>query len=82
MSKNLEKLKEIKKDYIRGYLKYCNIPGCGMVEEDAINIGFFMDQTLKVLEDQEERLKKVEAKLGIYTEKEIKNIKVGLTDPN
>ena len=35
-----------------------------------------------VLEDQEKRLKKVEAELGIYTEEEIKNIKVGLTDPN
>lgn len=58
MSKNLEKLKEIKKDYIN-----CNMPGCGMVEEDATNIGFFMDQTLKVLEDQEERLKKIEAEI-------------------
>lgn len=77
MSKNLEKLKEIKKDYIN-----YNIPGCGMVEEDAINIGFFMDQTLKVLEDQEERLKKVEAKLGIYTEEEIENIKIGGIDPD
>ena len=77
MSKNIEKLKEIKKDYIN-----CNIPGCGMVEEDATNIGFFMDQTLKILEDQEERLKKVEAELGIYTEEEIKNIKVGGTDPD
>lgn len=77
MSKNLEKLKEIKKDYIN-----YNIPGCGMVEEDATNIGFFMDQTLKVFEDHEERLKKIEAELGIHTEKEIKNIKVGLTDPD
>ena len=76
MSKNLEKLKEMKKDYIN-----CNIPGCGMVEEDAMNIGFFMDQTLKVLEDHEERLKVVETELGIYNEEEIKNIKVGGTDP-
>lgn len=29
-----------------------------------------------------ERLKKVEAKLGIYTEEEIKNFKVGGTDPD
>jgi len=77
MSKNIEKLKEIKKDYIN-----CNIPGCGMVEEDATNIGFFMDQTLKVLEDQEKRLKKVENELGIYTKKEIKKIKIGGTDPD
>ena len=77
MSKNLEELKEKKKDYIN-----CNIPGCGMVEEDAINIGFFMDQTLKVLEDQEKRLKVIEAELGIYTKKEIKKIKIGGTDPD
>ena len=36
----------------------------------------------KILEDHEKRLKIVEAKLGIYTEEEIKNIKVGLTDPD
>ena len=77
MSKNLEKLKETKKDYIN-----CNIPGCGMVEEDAINIGFFMGQTLKVLKDHEERLKKVETELGICTKEEIKKIKVGGTDPD
>ena len=77
MSKNLEKLKEIKKDYIN-----CNMPGCGMVEEDATNIGFFMGQTLKVLEDQEKRLKKIEAELGIYTKEEIKKLKVGGTDPD
>ena len=77
MSKNLEKLKEIKKDYIN-----CNMPGCGMVEEDAMNIGFFMDQTLKVLEDQEKQLKKIEAGLGIYAGEEIKKLKVGGTDPD
>ena len=77
MSKNLEELKEKKKDYIN-----CNMPGCGMVEEDAINIGFFMDQTLKVLEDQEERLKKVETELGIFTDEEIKKVKIGGNDPD
>ena len=35
-----------------------------------------------VLEDFEKRLKIVEAELGIYTEEEKKNIKVGGTDPN
>ena len=77
MSKNLEGLKEMKKDYIN-----CNMPGCGMVEEDAINIGSFMNQTLKVLEDHEKRLKKIESELGIYTDEEIKNIKAGGTDPD
>jgi len=35
---------------------------------------------IKVLEDYEKRLKKVEDELGIYTEEEIKNIKIGGTD--
>ncbi|GAH67833.1 unnamed protein product [marine sediment metagenome] len=37
---------------------------------------------IQALTDNEKRLKKIEAELGIYTEKEIKNIKVGLTDPD
>lgn len=37
---------------------------------------------IKVLEDFEKRLEAVEAELGIYTEKETKNIKIGLDDPN
>ena len=36
---------------------------------------------IPLLEDFEERLKTVEAELGIYTEEEIKEIKVGGTDP-
>ncbi len=36
----------------------------------------------KALEDQEKRLKKIEIELGIYTEEEIKKIKVGGTDPD
>ncbi len=36
----------------------------------------------KALEDQEKRLKAIETELGIYTEEEIKNIKIGGTDPD
>ena len=35
-----------------------------------------------VLTDHEKRLRVVEAALGIYTEEEIKNIKIGGTDPD
>lgn len=35
-----------------------------------------------ILEDFEKRLKVIETKLGIYTEEEIKEIKVGGTDPD
>ena len=37
---------------------------------------------IETLEDFEKRLKTVEAELGIYTEEEIKKIKVGGTDPD
>ena len=37
---------------------------------------------IPLLEDFEKRLKTVEAELGIYSEEEIKNIKVGGTDPD
>lgn len=37
---------------------------------------------IKVLVNHEKRLKAIEAELGIYTEEEIKKIKVGGTDPS
>ena len=39
-----------------------------------------MDFLILVLTDFEERLKIIENKLGIYTEEEIKKIKIGGTD--
>ncbi len=35
-----------------------------------------------ILEGFDKRLKKIETELGIYTEEEVKKIKVGLTDPD
>jgi len=77
MSKNLEELKELKelrKDFENGE-----------VLGDLI-----LYYLIQVLEDFEERLKTVEAELGIYTDEEIlerftmkvKEIKVGGTDPD
>jgi len=37
---------------------------------------------IKVLEDFEKRIKTIEAELGIYIGEEIKEIKIGGTDPN
>lgn len=37
---------------------------------------------IQALTDHEKRLKIIEAELGIYTGEEIKNIKIGLTDPD
>jgi len=41
MNKNLEELEEMKKDYIDR-----DVSEIGMDEEDAMNIGFFMEKTL------------------------------------
>ena len=40
----------------------------------------FRDRLIPILEDLEKRLKTIEAEMGIYTEEEIKKIKVGGTD--
>ena len=37
---------------------------------------------IKVLINHEKRLKAIEAELGIYTDEEIKKVKVGGTDPD
>jgi len=67
MSKKLKELKEENQD------EY--FEGLGL----QIFIGYYL---IPILEGFEERLKTVEVELGIYTEEEIKNIKVGGTDPN
>jgi len=48
----------------------------------ASNPDYTFNIMFKILEDFEERLKTVEANLGIYTDEEIKEIKVGGTDPD
>lgn len=68
MSKNLEDLKADGKDP-----QYYDGLGVG------ISIMYYL---VPILEDHEKRLKKIEVELGIYTEEEIKNIKIGGTDPD
>jgi len=46
----------------------------------ASNPDYTFNIMLKILEDFEKRLKTVEAELGIYTEEEVKKIKIGGTD--
>ena len=68
MSKNLEDLKADGKDP-----QYYDGLGVGI---------FIMYYLVPILESFEKRLKKVEAELEIYTKEEIKEIKVGGTDPD
>jgi len=66
MSKNLEELKADGKDP-----QYYDGLGVG------ISIMYYL---IPILEGFEKRLKTIEAELGIYTEEEIKKIKIGGTD--
>ena len=65
MNKNIEELKESNKDDF--------FEGLGL----QIFIGYYI---IPILIDFEKRLKIIEAELGIYTEEEIKEIKLGGTD--
>jgi len=65
MSKNLEELKEQNEDKF--------FEGLGL----QIFIGYYL---VPILEGFEKRLKTIEAELGIYTDEEIKKIKIGGTD--
>lgn len=68
MNKNLEELKELVED-----------------EKDFKSLrtqDFVIYYLIPVLEGFEKRLKVIEAELGIYTEEEIKEIKLGGTDPD
>ena len=67
MSKNLEEFKKM--------IKFPN----KMFNTNQLII---LGNLIPVLEDFEKRLKAIEAELGIYTEEEIKKIKVGGTDPS
>ena len=75
MSKNLEELKKIKKENFTDTDDF-KIYG---TKEDVSNILTYL---IPLLEDFKKRLKVVETELGIYTEEEIKNIKVDGTDPD
>ncbi|MBA7589103.1 hypothetical protein ES708_31178 [subsurface metagenome] len=66
MSKNLEELKELNEDDYKG-----------LRSQDVV-----MYYITPILEGFDKRLKAIETELGIYTEGEIKKIKVGGTDPN
>lgn len=75
MNRNLEELKKIEDKIFETNIKKSN--------EKAITYKItFRYILVEVLEDFEKRLKKFEAELGIYTKEEIKEIKIGGTDPD
>ena len=75
MNKNLEELK-------RSNLYDHNLTSA-IETFDDLGLQYFITYYLvPILEDFGKRLKTIEAELGIYTEEEIKEIKVGGTDPD
>ena len=66
MNKNLEELEELNEKDFK----------------DLRLQDFVMYYLTPILEDFKKRLKIIEIELGIYTEEEIKKIKVGGTDPD
>ena len=84
--KNFKKEDKIEElgDKICKYVEYIAYGKKGRALELAAlaDILFSIREFLRGLKGFEKRLKKVEAELGIYTEEEIKKIKVGGTYPN
>ena len=76
ISENIEELKELREDFKN--------PGTWEIEFlNKLDVGnLILYHLIPILEDFEKRLKTIEAELGIYTEKEIKKLKVGGTDPD
>jgi len=73
MNKNIEELKKIEDKIFETNIKKS--------DEKVLTYKItFRYVLVEVLEDFEKRLKAIEAELGIYTEEEIKKIKVGGTD--
>ena len=70
MNKNLEELK--RRIEIRDKVGYTN-------EESIVEM---LCDFIPILEDFEKRLKTVEAELGIYTDEEVKEVKLDGTDPD
>ena len=68
MNKNIEELKRAN----QGYTK----------QNAWTKLQIALCYIIPILEGFEKRLKRIETGLGIYTEEEIKEIKVGGTDPD
>lgn len=81
MNKNLEELKKIEDKIFKTDIKKLDEKALTYMMEKIVHCNILvLEGFILILEGFEKRLKTVEAELGIYTEKEIKEIKVGGTD--
>ena len=83
MSKNLEELKKIEDKIFKTDIKKLDEKELTYMMEKTVHcIILVLEGFILILEGFKKRIKKIEIELGIYTEEEIKNIKVGGTDPD
>ena len=81
MNKNLEELKKIEDKIFKTDIKKLDEKALTYMMEKIVHCNILvLEGFILILEGFEKRLKTVEAELGIYTEKEIEEIKVGGTD--
>ena len=83
MSKNIEELKKIEDKIFKTDIKKLDEKTLTYMIEKIIHcIILVLEGFILILEGFDKRLKVIEIELGIYTEEEIKNIKIGGTDPD
>lgn len=83
MNKNLEELKKTEDKIFKMDIKKLDEKALTYMVEKIIHCTILvLEGFVLILEGFDKRLKKIEIELGIYTEEEIKKIKVGGTDPD
>ena len=81
MNKNLEELKKIEDKIFKTDIKKLDEKALTYMMEKIVHCNILvLEGFILILEGFEKRLKTIEVELGIYTEEEIKKIKVGGTD--
>ncbi|MBA7591550.1 hypothetical protein ES708_33709 [subsurface metagenome] len=83
MNKNIEELKKIEDEIFKTDIKKLDEKELTYMMEKIVHCEILiLEGFILILEGFEKRLKKIEIELGIYTEEEIKKIKIGGTDPD
>jgi len=83
MNKNIEELKKIEDEIFKTDIKKLNEKELTYMMEKIVHCEILiLEGFILILEGFGKRLKAIEIELGIYTEEEIKKIKIGGTDPD
>lgn len=83
MSKNLEEIKKIEDKIFKIDVKKLDEKALTYMVERIIHCTILvLEGFILILGGFDKRLKRIEAELGIYTDKKIKKAKIGGTDPD